>query len=109
MVFDLREQNFGEVALAHVMLSRPRMLQYPVIAIREERVSIALQYRLQEVQSSKSIVQEHLSAHPEAVVFRRQSVQSTQIRTVDPAILEQTHSNRLLGTAPVSMAVRCRP
>jgi hypothetical protein len=42
MVFDLREQNFGEVALAHVMLSRPRTLQYSVIAIREERIAITL-------------------------------------------------------------------
>jgi hypothetical protein len=44
MVFDLRKQDVGKTLPLHVVLSRPRQLQYSVITVREERFAIAIQY-----------------------------------------------------------------
>jgi hypothetical protein len=42
MVLDLRKQDVGKTPRAHVVLSRPRPLQYSVITVREERFTIVL-------------------------------------------------------------------
>src|SRR6266403_1053718 len=106
MVLDLREQNIFKRCLgANSVFARPLPLQGIVVAISEECIRIAVQHRLQEMQRAKSIFQEDTTTLFKTERFRRQYIETNQIRRLEPAILEKTHVLRSPCHHPFSVQI----